>query len=90
MGLPVRVLAIRVTADRGLLCQLRIETIGCHQDMTMTIPQDMQAKISLAIASLPAVQGKVMLLLEFDCGTGGHANRVTIDSRKIESYKAIS
>ena len=40
--------------------------------MSLTIPKDILAEISLKLASLPLIQGKVTLRIELDCGTAGH------------------
>ncbi len=47
--------------------------------MTLSIPQEMLARIHVELAKLPAVIGKVSLHLEFNCGTSK-----TIGSLKIK------
>lgn len=44
--------------------------------MSLTIPQEIQARINLALASLPVTHGKVSLQIDFHCGTGGHVAEV--------------
>lgn len=58
--------------------------------MTLTIPKDMLAEISLMLASLPAIHGKVSLRIELDCGTGGHvadySTEVTYRQRRKKDH----
>jgi small basic protein len=79
-------LAVRVEAKRRLLCELRDQTIGV--DYNMTIPQDIQAQINLALATLPTICGKVSLHLEFNCGTSGHVASLVISVTRQEFIKA--
>jgi hypothetical protein len=57
--------------------------------MSLTIPKDLQAQIALALSSLPAIQGKVSLHLEFHCGTGGHVASISVSVTKQELIKAM-
>lgn len=55
----------------------------------MTIPKDIMARINLTLATLPAIQGKVGLHLEFQCGTSGHVASLTVSVTKQEFIKAM-
>lgn len=35
--------------------------------MTLSIPKDLQARIAMELANLPAVHGKVCLTISFNC-----------------------
>ena len=56
--------------------------------MTLSIPKDILAQVNLALATLPAIQGKVSLHLEFNCGTSGHVASLHVSVTKQEFFKA--
>jgi hypothetical protein len=54
------------------------------------IPEDIKAQIQLELASLPAIQGKVELLFEFNCGTSGHVESLDISFLRKKRVRPLT